>query len=194
MKANSISKYYYHDYIIFGSLLLVVSATFAMLFLNFIPTLAVKIISFILAVGSTLTILIYFYILYKKQLWVIPKSWMNASRRPKFYFMFLIPCFLILILWINFITYIPLVHTLCFGQTQTVDLKATAAQSHGFKGGTHYYLKTPYRGVPIFRISYDEYQNYVNHPLIIKITMTEGALGTYIRKIHSIQRLEIPPQ
>ncbi len=192
MKSHSISKYNYHYYIIFGSLLLGVSAIFAMLFLNFLPTVAVKIISFILAFGSTLTILIYFYILHRIRLWVIPRSWVNASQRPKFYFMFLIPCFMTLILWINFTSYIPLLHTIYFGQIQTINLKASAVQSRGFKGSTHYYLKTPYASVPIFHISYDEYQDYVNRSLLIKTTIIEGELGTYIKKIHSIQHLETP--
>ncbi|ATO19536.1 hypothetical protein BS636_07600 [Acinetobacter sp. LoGeW2-3] len=190
MKPKNISKYYYHEYVLITFLLLAISGLFAIFALDFTPTLQVKIGAFIVSTLIYLVILIYFYILYRQEEWVIPRTWKNAHNKPKFYFLFLLPLFAILILYPNIMFYPPLLHTMIFGQPTVVTINTTAVKKHGKKGSIYYSFKTPYDTSRIFRLNSIEYENYKNQFLHMKLSIIQGRFGTYIQNIESIQTLK----
>ena len=187
MNPQKISKYYYHHYVLFAFFLLTISALFAIFSLDFTPTDHVKICAFILAIVMYLVILIYFYMLHRQGEWVIPRTWKNAKKKPKFYFLLLLPLFAILICYLNLVFYPPLLHTLVFGTPSVVTVETSAVKEQTYKHGVSYFLDTAYDGSGIFRLSSNEYEHYKNQVLQIKLSVIQGQFGTYIKKIESIQ-------
>lgn len=187
MTQSYIRKYYYHEYVLFTFLILLFTGIFAIFFFNFSPTQNVLITALIIASFCYVAVLLYFFYLYKKQDWVIPRSWKNVRRRPKFYFLFLFPCAFVLVLWLNLIHYIPYLHTAYFGSEKIIQIDATVQRNYSKKGAYYYSFKTPYKGVRIFKITPEQYQFYAGHPLQITLSVVEGPFGTNIKKIHDIR-------
>ena len=187
MNPQKISKYDYHNYVLFAFFSLTITALFAIFSLDFTPTDHVKICAFILAVFIYLVIFLYFYVLHRQGEWVIPRTWKNVQNRPKLYFLLLFPLFTVLIFYLNFVFYPPLVHTLLLGTPTVVTIEASAVEGHGKKGSVYYSMQTPYDSTRMFRISADEYEHYKNQNLFIKLSVIQGHFGTYIQKIESIQ-------
>ncbi len=134
-----------------------------------------------------LAVLIYFYVLHRYGQWIIPRTWTNVQKKPKFYFLLLFPIFVLLFLYLNLVVYPPLLHTLVLGTPTVVTLEASAVKKHGKKGSVYYSINTPYDSTGMFRINADEYEHYKNQNLFIKLSVIEGRFGTYIKKIESIQ-------
>lgn len=186
MTSQKITKYYYHEYVICLVFVLSISALIALFFIDFTPTNQVKITAFIVATLIYLAVLIYFYVLHSYGQWIIPRTWTNVQKKPKFYFLLLFPIFVILFLYLNLVVYPPLLHTLVLGTPTVVTLEASAVKKHGKKGSVYYSIETPYDSTGMFRINVDEYEHYKNQNLFIKLSVIEGRFGTYIQDIQSI--------
>lgn len=190
MTPQKISKYSYHEYVLLAFLLLAVTALVAIFALDFTPIPKVKIGAIIIATLKYLIIGIYFYILHRRGEWVIPRTWKNVHKKPKFYFLFLFPLFAILILYPNIMFYPPLLHTIIFGKQAVVTINATAIKKHGKKGSIYYSFMTPYNTSRIFRLNSTEYEQYKNQVLHMKLSILQGRFGTYIQNIESIHTIE----
>ena len=186
MTSQKFTKYYYHEYVICLVFVLSISALIALFFIDFTPTNQVKITAFIVATLIYLAVLIYFYVLHRYGQWIIPRTWTNVQKKPKFYFLLLFPIFVILFLYLNLVVYPPLLHTLVLGTPTVVTLEASAVKKHGKKGSVYYSIETPYDSTGMFRINVDEYEHYKNQNLFIKLSVIEGRFGTYIQDIQSI--------
>ena len=187
MNPQKISKYDYHNYVLFAFFLLTITALFAIFSLDFTPKDHVKICAFILAIFIYFVILLYFYVLHRQGEWVIPRTWKNVQNRPKFYFLLLLPLFAVLIFYLNFVFYPPLLHTVLLGTPTVVTVEASAVKGHGKKGSVYHSIQTPYDSTRMFRISADESEHYKNQNLFMKVSVIQGYFGTYIQKIESIQ-------
>ncbi|WP_171530633.1 hypothetical protein [Acinetobacter defluvii] len=187
MSKSSFSKYYYHDYVILMMVILFISGTYSILFLNFSATPMVNLIALVISTTLYFTIILYFFYLSKKQLWVIPRNWKNFKISPLFHSLILLPIILIPICWINFSKTLPMIYTKIYG-VQTVEVLEVNVKKLTSKNGTTYCLSNKYSCLPIFKINYEEFKAYQNKKVILQISHQKSSLGTII---HSIDHIRI---
>lgn len=190
MSKNSIPKYYYHYYLIFTLVILSLSGTYSILFLNFSATSIVNLIALIVSILLYFIIMLYFLYLFKTQQWVIPRNWKNFKISPLFHSLILLPLIFIPICWINFSKALPMIYTKISG-VQTVEILEVNVKKLTSKNGTTYCLYNKYSCLPIFKINYEKFKLYENKKLILQITSNKSSLGTII---HSIDHLKISEQ
>ena len=186
MPKLEITKYYYHNYLILIMFILLSIGTTLLLFGNFIPTQNVKIYSFLISSLLYLCILFYFITLYKRQQWLIPSKWKNVQRKPFSYCICIFPVIFIAIFWMNFSYSIPVGYTQIFGKKQSLFQTAKPQKIHS-RGKTTYYLNTTYSYLPIFKISEQQFQQYQNQHIILRITVLQSSMGTIIQSIDHVE-------
>jgi hypothetical protein len=77
-------------------------------------------------------------------------------------------------------------YTAMVGKQQLIHTQAQATKN-SFKGKISYYLKTPYRSSPIFKISPEQYQHYQNQQVRLQLTIRQSSVGTSVKSINHIQ-------
>lgn len=188
MKTILITKYYYHYYLLFILFILLCSGTITFLFSNFSSTRNVEIYSFWISSVLYFGVLFYFFCLHQKQQWIIPHNWANFRKRPTFYSTLIFPIVFIGIFWMSFSSTFPMLYTALFGVQKTLVQKAEA-QKKTYKGNITYCLYTVYSCLPIFKIESQQFQQYQNQDLTLKLTVQQSSMGTIIRSIHHIEVL-----
>lgn len=153
---------------------------------NFSPTLTVKIVTLVIAGFSYVLLILNFLNLKMNQEWVIPRQWRRVQTQPKFYALVIFPLFIIPLLWLNLAGTIPMLLTYMVGQPKIVEISATAVKKRS-RNTDFYSFQTVYSGIPIFRITLNEYEAYTNHHLKLKLSTRQSHFGTYILSIDEIQ-------
>ncbi len=88
----------------------------------------------------------------------------------------------------SFSSTFPMVYTALFGAQKTLIQKAEA-QKKTYKGNITYCLYTVYSCLPIFKIESQQFQQYQNQDLTLKLTVQQSSMGTIIRSIHYVELL-----
>ncbi|WP_162626514.1 hypothetical protein [Acinetobacter sp. CFCC 10889] len=186
MSKKLFSKYYYHGYVVFIMVVLGISGTYSILFLNFSATPMVNIVALVVSTILYFTIILYFFYLSKKQFWIIPRHWRNFKISPLFHSLILLPMIFIPLCWINCSKVIPMIYTKIYG-IQTVEILEINAKEYSSKNGTTYCLSSKYSCLPIFKINYEKFKFYQNKKVILQITSQKSSLGTIIHSIDHIR-------
>lgn len=186
MPHYKITKYYYHYYVLACLFFLSISAAIYIIKANFSPTLTVKIFALVIAGFFYVLLILYFLNLKMNQEWVIPRQWRRVQTQPKFYALVIFPLFIIPLLWLNLAGTIPMLLTYMVGQPKIVEISATAVKKRS-RNTDFYSFQTVYSGIPIFRITLNEYEAYKNHHLKLKLSTRQSHFGTYILSIDEIQ-------
>jgi hypothetical protein len=181
MPHYQITKYYYHYYVLACLFFLSISAAIYIFKAKFSPTLTVKIVTLVIAGFSYVLLILYFLNLKINQEWVIPRQ-----TQPKFYALVIFPLFIIPLLWLNLAGTIPMLLTYMVGQPKILEISATAVKKRS-RNTDFYSFQTVYAGIPIFRITFKQYEAYKNHPLKLKLTTRQSHFGTHILSIDEIQ-------
>ena len=189
MAINTITKYDYHYYVFFIVFILGITATYALVFLNFSATENVNRYALFIAIMAYCTILLYFYVLFTAQQWIIPRKWTNFQKHPKFYCLILFPIIFIPVVWLNCSKIIPMAYTKAFGIHTTEVVQARTKKST-YKGNTRYCFYNKYACLPIFKIDHQTFDQYQNQNILLHITTQTSSLGTIIHTIEQIQVAE----
>ena len=186
MPILQITKFYYHYYVCLLMFCLMISGTIYLLCSNFSPTPTIQIIALTISVILYIWLLLYFIYLNKRQEWFIPHHWKNVRKRPRFYCLLIFPLVIIFLFWLNLSGTLPMFYTAMAGKQQLIHTQAQATKN-SFKGKISYYLKTPYRSSPIFKISPEQYQRYQNQQVRLQLTIRQSSVGTSVKPINHIQ-------
>lgn len=186
MSKSSISKYYYHYYVIFILFLSLISATYGVSSVNFHATKTGNIFALCASITLYCAIILYFFFLYRKQQWIIPRSWKNFQKRPLLYCLIIFPICFIPVFWLNFSQLFPMFYTKVSG-IKSVEILAAHTKEHSFKGNTTYCLSNKYSCLPIFKINKDEFERYKNKKVVLQITSQKSSLGTIVYSIDHIR-------
>jgi len=189
MTRKFINKYDYHYYVVFTMFILFISGTYGVIFLNFSATRTVDIFALIASVALYLIIILYFFYLFKKQQWIIPRTWIKFQKNPALYCFMIFPFIFIFIFWMNFSKIMPMVYTKIYG-IQTVEISEMKVKNHTSKGNKTYYFSGRYSSLPIFKISRDEFERYQNKKIVLQITSQKSNLGTIVHSIDHIRVAE----
>ena len=182
LKASN-QKQYLHILVIFTLFLCTLSFVLAFIFLNFSPSSITLYIAFLSATLLYFALLMYFIYLYKKGLWFIPYSWKNVRKRPVLYAIFYFPLIFIPLVGFNLSIYPAYLYTKLYGEAKTLSIAVQAKSQHGYKSSKTYYFSTPYGGLPIFKISSNQYQHYQGQDIQLTLQVLESQFGTEVQHI-----------
>ncbi|ENW97552.1 hypothetical protein [Acinetobacter sp. NIPH 298] len=186
MSHYKITKYYYHYYVLVCLFFLSISAAIYIFKGNFSPTLTVKFVALVIASFFYVLLMLYFLNLKMNQEWVIPRQWRRVQMQPRLHVLVIFPLFIIPLLWLNLAGTLPMLWTYMVGQPQIVETSATAVKKRS-RNADFYSFQTVYAGIPIFRITLNEYEAYKNYHLKLKLITRQSHFGTYILSIDEIQ-------
>lgn len=186
MPHYQITKYYYHYYVLACLFFLSISTAIYIFKGNFSPTLTVKFVALVIASFFYVLLMLYFLNLKMNQEWVIPRQWRRVQMQPKLHVLVIFPLFIIPLLWLNLAGTFPMIWTYTVGQPQIVEVSATTVKKRS-RNTDFYSFHTVYAGIPIFRITLNEYEAYKNHHLKLKLSTRQSHFGTYILSIDEIQ-------